>query len=129
MRNDSTEILFHPFSARGHHEQVLHRQRCHRFFGVVHPAFPLPTTKYVAQAPICPERWFLEAVVARDMPKPCEFPSLDSCQKRFLLAHMAVDLVLHPEGQTDIIGAQRHRRVYTETLRDRDDNYEKKYKI
>ena len=42
---------------------------------------------------------------------------------------MAVDLVLHPEGQTDIIGAQRHRRVYTETLRDRDDNYEKKYKI
>ena len=35
---------------------------------------------------------FGEAVVARDMPKPCEFPSLDCCQKRLLLVHKEVDL-------------------------------------
>ena len=34
-----------------------------------------------------------------DMPKPCQFPSLDSwqsCQKRFLWTHKDVDLNLHP---------------------------------
>ena len=34
--------------------------------------------------------------MARDMPKPCEFPSLDSCQKSFLWAHKEVDLASHP---------------------------------
>ena len=32
--------------------------------------------------------------MARDMPEPCEFPSQDSCPKRFLWAHKAVGLVL-----------------------------------
>ena len=31
-----------------------------------------------------------------DMPEPCEFPSLDSCQKRFLCSHKEVDFVPHP---------------------------------
>ena len=31
-----------------------------------------------------------------DGPEPCEFPSLDSCQKRFLWAYKEVDLALHP---------------------------------
>ena len=35
---------------------------------------------------------FGEAVVACDMPEPCKFPSLDSCQKRFQWAHKEVDL-------------------------------------
>ena len=30
------------------------------------------------------------------MPEPCEFPSLDSCQKRFLRAHKEVDLAPYP---------------------------------
>ena len=34
--------------------------------------------------------------MAYDMPKPCKFPSLDSCQKRFLWTHKEADLALHP---------------------------------
>ena len=34
--------------------------------------------------------------MACDMPKPCKFPSLDNCQKRFLWNHMEVDIALHP---------------------------------
>ena len=30
------------------------------------------------------------------MPKPCKFPSLDSCQKRFLWTHKGVGLAPHP---------------------------------
>ena len=30
------------------------------------------------------------------MPEPCEFPSLDSCQKRFLWAHKVVDFAQLP---------------------------------
>ena len=42
------------------------------------------------------ENGFGEAVTACDMPKPCKFPSLDSCQKRFLWTHTEVDLAPHP---------------------------------
>ena len=31
-----------------------------------------------------------------DMPEPCKFLSLDSCQKRFLLTHKKIDLAPHP---------------------------------
>ena len=34
--------------------------------------------------------------MACDMPGPCKFPFLDSCQKRFLWTHKEVDLALHP---------------------------------
>ena len=34
--------------------------------------------------------------MACDMPEPCKFPSLDSCQKRFLWIHKRVDLARHP---------------------------------
>ena len=37
-----------------------------------------------------------EAVVAPDMPDPCKFASLDSCQKRFLWIHKGADLAPHP---------------------------------
>ena len=33
--------------------------------------------------------------MACDMPEPCKFPSLDSCQKRFLWTHNEVDLAPH----------------------------------
>ena len=39
---------------------------------------------------------FGESVVTRDMPEPCKFPSLDSCQKRSLWTHKEVDLALYP---------------------------------
>ena len=39
---------------------------------------------------------FGEAVVARDMPELVEFPSLESCQKRFLWLHKEVDVASHP---------------------------------
>ena len=39
---------------------------------------------------------FGEAVGACDMPEPCKFPSLHSCQKRFLWTHKGVDLAPHP---------------------------------
>ena len=34
--------------------------------------------------------------MACDMPEPCKFSSLGSCQKRFLWTHKGVDLALHP---------------------------------
>ena len=39
---------------------------------------------------------FGEAVVACDMPESCKFPSLDSCQKRFMWTNKEVDLAPHP---------------------------------
>ena len=43
-----------------------------------------------------PKNGFGEAVVACDMPEPCEFPLLDSCQKRFLWTEKEVGLAPHP---------------------------------
>ena len=34
--------------------------------------------------------------MARDMPKPCKFPSFDRCQKRFLSTHKEAGLAPHP---------------------------------
>ena len=39
---------------------------------------------------------FGEAAVARDMPEPCECPSLDRCHKRFLWVRKEVDLAPRP---------------------------------
>ena len=33
--------------------------------------------------------------MACDMPEPCQFPSLDICQKRFLWTHKGIDLARH----------------------------------
>ena len=59
-------------------------------FDVVHPAFPL-LTKTLPTLKDALKDGFGEAVVACDMPEPCKFPSLDSCQKRFLWTHKEVD--------------------------------------
>ena len=63
-------------------------------FDVAHPAFPLPTTASPTLQGALKDG-FGKAVVACDMPQPCKFPSLDSCQKRFLWTHKEVDLALH----------------------------------
>ena len=39
---------------------------------------------------------FGKTVVACDMPEPCKFSPLDSCQKRFQWTHKEVDLAPHP---------------------------------
>ena len=57
---------------------------------VVHPAFPLPTTALPTLQGALKDG-FGEAVVACDMPEPCKFPSLDSCQKSFRLKFCVFD--------------------------------------
>ena len=91
MRNDSAEIFFQSFlqealvssSGMGRdvhclmlsiHHFLCRPRRCH---GVLKDGFG-------------------EAVVACDMPKSCKFPSLDSCQKRFLWTHKEAAVAPHP---------------------------------
>ena len=81
------------FSVGGPCEQFWHLQRC-ALFDVVHPAFPMPTTALPALQ-VALKDGFVEAVVACEMPAPCKFPSLDSCQKRFLWTHKEVGLAPH----------------------------------
>ena len=38
---------------------------------------------------------FGDAVMMCDMPEPCKFPSLDSCQERFLWTYKEADLATH----------------------------------
>ena len=48
--------------------------------------------------------------MARDLPKPCEFPSRGGCQTRFLWTHNEVDLAPHPVvGLVLQVGAQMLR--------------------
>ena len=72
--------------------QFWHGQGC-PVFDVVHPTFPLPTT---ASPTRVLKDDFGEAVAACDTSDVCEFPSLDSCQQRFLWTHKEVDPALHP---------------------------------
>ena len=61
----------------------------------VHPAFLLPTAASpTVQGAL--KDGFGETIVVCDMPEPCKFLSLDSCQKRILWTHKEVDLALHP---------------------------------
>ena len=82
------------FSAGGPCEQFWHGQGC-PVFDVVHPAFLLPTTASPTLQGALVDS-FGEDAVACDMPEPFQFPSFDSCQKRFLWTHKEVDLAPHP---------------------------------
>ena len=64
-------------------------------FDSIHPAFPPPTTtsSILRRAPRNDSG---EATVVPDMPEPCKFPSLDSCQKTFLWTSKDADLAPHP---------------------------------
>ena len=81
------------FSAGGHCEQFWHGQGC-LLCDVVHPAFP-PLTRALPNLQDALKDGFGEAVVACDMSKPCKFPSLDSCQNRFMWTHKEVDIAPH----------------------------------
>ena len=94
MRDDSAEILFQSFLREALLMQFWNGQGCPLFY-VVHPAFPLSTTASPNLQDVLKDG-FEEAVMACDMPEPFKFPSLGSCQKRFLWTHKGVDLASHP---------------------------------
>ena len=93
MKDDSAEILSQSFSAGDRHEQFWHGQR-RPLFDVVRPAFSSATAEPF-NLQVALKDGFGEAVLARDMPEPCEFPSLDSCQKKFLWTPKKVGLGSH----------------------------------
>ena len=64
-------------------------------FDAVHPAFPLQTTALpTLQGAL---KYCLgEAVALCNMPEPCKFVSLATCQKRFRWTYKEVDLTSHP---------------------------------
>ena len=96
VRDNAAEILFQSFLAGGPCGEFWHGQGC-PLFDVVHPVLSLPTTaSSTLQGAL--KDGFGEAVVACDIPEPCKFKSLDSCQKRFLWTHKEVDLAPHPVG-------------------------------
>ena len=64
-------------------------------FDVVHPASPLLTVASLTVQGALRDG-FGEAVMACDIPEPCKFPPIDSCQKRFLWTHKEADLAWHP---------------------------------
>ena len=78
LRNDSAEILFQSLLQEATDEQFWHWHGC-TLFDTVCLAFPLLTTAL----PILQDALKAgsgEAVLAHALPKPCEFPSLDTCQ-------------------------------------------------
>ena len=90
IQQRSSSSLFY----RRHYKQFWHLQGC-PLYDIVHPAFPLPTTASpTLQSAL--KNGFGDNVMACDMHKPCKFPSLDSCQRRFLWTHKEVDLALRP---------------------------------
>ena len=92
IRDDSAEIVFQSFMQRRSLWAVLARAgmstlRCC-------PSIISSTASPTFQGAL--KDGFGEAVVACDMLEPCKLPSHDSCQKRFLWTHKAVDLAPHP---------------------------------
>ena len=94
MRDNSAEILFQPFlqeaivNSSGMDRDVHSLMLSIQHFLLLTRA--LPTFQGALKD------GFGETVVACDMPEPCKFPSLHSCQKGFLWTHKEVDLALHP---------------------------------
>ena len=82
------------FSAGSPCEQLQHEHGC-PLFDVDHNTLPLPTTASPTLQG-APKDGLGEIVVACDIPEPCKFSSLNSCQKRFLWTHKKVDLAQHP---------------------------------
>ena len=82
MTDDSAAILFQSFLQKALLSSSGMGRDVHSF-DVVHPAFPLPTTTPPDLKRVLKDS-FGEAVVACDMPEPRKFPSINSCQKRFL---------------------------------------------
>ena len=94
MRDNLAEIVFQSFFAGDPCEQFWRGLGC-PLFDAVHQAFLLPTTALpILQGALMDG--FGEAAMACDMPEPCKFLSLDSCQTGFLWTCKEVDLAPHP---------------------------------
>ena len=95
LRDDSAEILFQSFLQEALVNSFGKGRDVHSH--VDHPAFPLLTTASPTLKGAL-KNSFGEAVVACDMPKPCKFLSLDSCQKRFLWTHYRKLILLRTQS-------------------------------
>ena len=86
MRDESAEIPFQSFLL----ETIVSMSRdVHSLtLSIQHFVFCGPRASPTLQGALIDA--FEEAVVARGMLESCEFPSLDSCQKRFLWAYKEV---------------------------------------
>ena len=69
---------------------------------MVHPAFSL-LTMALPTGQCALKDGFGEAVVVCDIPEPCRFLFLDSCEKRFLGAQKEVDFAVH---QVVVLGSK-----------------------
>ena len=78
MRNDSAEILSQPFFLRG---AIVTLWAVLAWVGMS-TLWCCPSSISSADHGVALKNGFGEAVVACDMPEACEFPSLDSCQKK-----------------------------------------------
>ena len=94
MTDNSADILLQSFFVGGHHGSSGIEQGC-PLFAIVHPAFSLLTAVLSTLQGVLQDG-FGEAVMAPDMTESCDFPALDSCQKRFLWAQKEIDLALYP---------------------------------
>ena len=93
MSDDSAEILFQSFLQETT-ERFWYGREC-PLIEVAHPAFPLLITALPTLQGALKDG-FGETVMAFDVPEPCKFSSLDSCQKRFLRTHKEVHFALYP---------------------------------
>ena len=75
--------------------QFWHGQGC-PLFNVLHPAFPLPTTASPTLQGALKDG-FGEAVMACNMPEPCQFPSLDNMPEEAPWSHKEVDRAPKPD--------------------------------
>ena len=83
MRDDSAATLLQSFLQGALVNGSGMARDVRPLFDVVQPAFPLPTTASPTLQSAT-KNGLGAAVVACDVTKPCKFPFLDSCQKRFL---------------------------------------------
>ena len=98
MREDLAEIFFQSFLWEAVASNSGMGRDVHSLMLAIQHYFPLPTAiSHRLQGAL--KDGSGEAVVTCDMPEPCEFPPLDSCQKRFMSAHN--DVSSHPvSGET-----------------------------
>ena len=100
------------FSAGGNCAQFRHGLGC-PLFDAVHQAFALDT-KVSPSLQGALKDGFGEAVVACGIPKPSKFPSLGSCQKRFLCTHKEVDLP--PQSVVGLVLQEEDAEKFPQTL-------------
>ena len=95
MTDDPAEILFQTFLREATVSRFGMKGAGRPLLDVVHPTFPLLTTASPTLQGVLKDD-FGEVVVACDMMKQRRFPSLDSCQKRFLWTHKEIGLAPYP---------------------------------